>query len=166
MMPDAEKRLAEWLEGKFFWISGAREDSDNPQAVKEIRRVQRQFAGDAKSIFSNRESRVEEIEKNAPRKPGRLGPEGKIALPILTAIAKAYNLQIDDLLSKSTSPRLKKAKQHMCWALMKYLPKMSYNRAGSMIDKNHSTVLHGDKEFRKKIDREKVLEVERFMKCG
>ena len=161
-MSDLEAALAAHLNGKFFWEpTNNRDRVDESQYALEIQKAQRAFSKGAKHITS----RTKEIEKLPDKKLERivLNGEKKKIEKVLNAISYAYGLSPEELLSKSTSPRYSKAKRHLYWDIYKNVPGMSFERIGNLLDKDHSTIMHGVKEFQAKQDFEKVVEVDRLM---
>lgn len=161
-MIDLETQFAEFLDKKFFWEPTADPDISENKEVMQIRRAQRKFSNGAENIIPGRIAASECIEVVRPMKV-KLNYRSKTIKPILEAISKAYNVSIDDLLGKSTSYKFAKAKQHLCWAMFKYIPKMSLIEAGAILSKNHSTVLHGKKCFQANQDFNKIVEVDKLM---
>ncbi len=161
-MIDLEAQFADFLDKKFFWEPTADPDMSENREVMQIRRAQKKFANGAENIVPGRIAASECVEAVRPMKV-KINYRSKVIEPILKAISKAYNVSIDDLLGKSTSPKFAKAKQHLCWAMFKYIPRMSLIEAGNILSKNHSTVLHGKKCFQAEQDFNKIAEVDKLM---
>lgn len=160
-MSDLEAEMLKALDGKFFWEPSSTPIDFDGSSI-EIRRAQRQFAGKNVKIVSTKIS-ADAIDLLEGPKPAQKPLRGrqKAIEPVLNAIAKAYEISRDDLLRRSTSHKFSKAKHHMYWAILKYTPNMTYAEAGRILDKCHTTVLHGETMFKKNMDMEKVVEVER-----
>ena len=156
---DLEAQFAEFLKGKFFWEPTAHPDDYENKEAMSIRKAQKKFSAGAEHIIPGRIRPAEFIETIKPMTLV-LPSERKVVRPILDAISAAYNVSIDDLLGRSTSYKFVKAKRHLCWAMFRYLPNMNFTMAGKLLDKNHTTVMHGKNIFQKNMDHVKILEVD------
>lgn len=154
--------MSKALDGKFFWEpTSAPNETSLSKEVLDIRAVQRQFARGAKQITARRQKAVAVIANTSLE--GILDTDDKEVARVVQAVAKAYNVSTKDLFGKSTSYLFAKAKRHLSWALIKYIPCMSYPEAARILGKNHTTVLSGKQKFDSCQDFEKVVEVERLM---
>lgn len=162
-MTDLEAALAAHLDGKFFWEpTTSIEDTKTIKAIVDIRKAQKPFNKDAKHVTPGSVA-LEYVETNKPVKKVALKGEQRVIEPIISAIAHVYNIPASDLLGTSTSQTFYKAKRHLYWAVMNRIPKMSYSEAGRLLKKNHSTVMHGAKEFHANQDHEKIVAVDRVL---
>lgn len=162
-MSDLEAALAAHLNGKFFWEHTAgNDDQTTCKEVLEIRKAQKPFAKGAKNI-TVRGTVLEQVEAYKPVKKVCLRGEQKIIEPIINAICKVYKITAEDLLGTSTSQHFHKAKRHLYWAVMNRIPKMNYSEAGRLLKKNHSTIMHGAKEFHANQDHAKIIEVDHLI---
>lgn len=161
-MSDLEDAFAAHLNGKFFWEPTASPEDCDTVASRAIRAAQRKMANGAENIVPGR---PREIVGNRYEKPSKivLNEERKVIAPILKAVAQAYNVSIDDLLGKSTCRAHAQPKRHLSWAVFRYIPNVSLNGAGRLLDKNYTTILHGKREFQAHQDFDKVVEVDRLM---
>jgi len=161
-MRDAEAELLAALDGKFFWEPSSNpDDKDNGNSLA-IRKIQQKFAKNARIVNTKRGPDVINTESIKPMKRVLKGEE-KVISPIIQAISTAYDISMDDLLGKSTSQKFAKPKMHLYWALFKYIPNLSLAESGRLMNKCHTTVLHGRRMFQKNMDMMKVVEVERLM---
>lgn len=159
-MSSLEDEMLKALNGKFFWEPSSTPVDFDGSSV-EIRRAQRKHAGKNVKVVSTKIAPdVVEIAECKP-KPKPLRGQQKVLEPILNAVAKVYNISRDDLVRRTTSHKFRKAKHHFYWAILRYIPKMSYAEAGRILEKCHTTVLHGETMFKKDMDMVKVVEVER-----
>lgn len=161
-MRDLEAEMNAALNGKFFWEPTA--TPDEPATCnnsRDIRRAQKKFAGNAKWVTSRNQV---EIPDPRPKVKNILLKEDQIVLePVLKAIATVYGVTMTDLLGKSTSQKFNKAKRHMCWAIIRYIPGMTFAEAGRIMEKCHTTIKHGHDTFQSEQDFSKVVEVEKLM---
>lgn len=160
-MSDAEAALLAHLDGKFFWEPTTHpEEPSTSRNVIEIRRAQRKFAGNAKQITSRTCEPVKPVWN-----PGKysLTEDQKPLEKMILAISEAYGIFVRELVGFSKEYRLQPAKRHLYWALMKYVPEMSYSQAGRILSRNHTSIIHGIEVFEAKYDVEKVAEVEHLM---
>ena len=162
-MTDLEAALAAHLEGKFFWEpTNNLDETEESRMALDIRKAQRAFAKGAKNI-TTRNKNLKEIP--APKHPSiSLAGEQKEIEPIVNAISYAYNVSPVQLISRSTSTSIAKAKRHLYWALFRYIPRMSFKEAGRLLGgKCHTTVMHGVSTFNADQDHAKIVEVDRLM---
>lgn len=162
-MSDLEAEMAKALNGKFFWEPTTVPNFFVCKEVDELRGAQRQHATGAVNVITARvekdKSNVNSIKPITRKLTGRT----KAIEPVLRAISVVYDVAVDDLLARSTSRYHARAKTHLYWALFRYIPGMSYPEAGRILDKCHSTVLHGKKLFEKNPDKAKIAEVDKLM---
>lgn len=164
-MSDLEAALAAHLEGKFFWDPAKGTEHDDESAASlEIQRVQRKFYKDAQQITGRNKCLLEMPEPKEAIRNAVFTGKRKLVEPIVNAVGQVYGVPPKILLSRSTSHKYKKAKQHLHWAMFRYIPSMSYPWAGDLLGKNHSTIMHGRKMFEAEQDFEKVVEVDRLMR--
>lgn len=158
---DLEAKMAAALNGKFFWEPTTLSQTIECSDTMAIRQAQEEFSKGAKHVITAR--RMPDLKVNAIKKPKNVfrGID-KSVIPVLEAVSYAYDISVDDLLGKSTSPEFKRAKNHLYWSLHKYL-NVSYGQLGRMLGKCHTTIIHGKKVFDENLNPEKIAEVEKYM---
>lgn len=152
-----EQAMLQALEGKFVWeptTNPYRHDQDRSKAIRE---AQKKHAGNVRHIFNVPEAMP--LESIKPVKPRVLRGEAAILLPYIKAISEVYDISSENLLGKST--KIGKPKHHLVWAIMTYMPKMTFAEVGRLLEKNHTTIMHNYKMFKENFDANKVAEVER-----
>ena len=160
-MSDAEAALLAHLEGKFFWEpTTVLEDPATSRNVLEIRAAQKKFASGAKNITSRK---AEVVVPKWYSGKYELSEEQKPLERIILAVSEAYNVRVRELIGFSKEYRLQPATRHLYWAVMKYVPDMSYSALGRILGRNHTSIIHGVEVFEAKYDAEKVADVEHLM---
>lgn len=162
-MNDLEAQMAKALNGTFVWEPTTIPSVFISNEVNDLRRAQREHAVNAVSVITARAEKYKSNLNSIKPVNRKFTGRDKVIEPVIRAISIAYDVSIDDLLAKSTSRYHARAKAHLCWAIFRYIQKMSYPEAGRLLGKNHSTVMHGKKLFEKTYDAVKVAEVDVLM---
>lgn len=173
MQNDLEAKMAEALEGQFFWekttLLG---EQSNNKMVLEIRRAQRKFfkpkiiAEKPPKKSSEESKKLQEIanklkflsEEFEQQLIQRLGA-------IMELVACAHGVNPEDIKRPTTSKYFKDAKCHYYWAIDRYIKDASLSRMSNLLGRNHTTLLHGKRRFEKIKDShaEKVASVDEAM---
>jgi chromosomal replication initiation ATPase DnaA len=159
---DLEAALAAHLNGKFFWEhTETLDEASTPTEVAEIRRLQRKFAKGAKHVTSRNKA----LNDLVVSKSSGCTLKGDLAMlePLVNAICEAYGVSSSDVVGRGKKWNVAKARKHFYWAIFRYHPSLSLLKAGRMLGKNHTTVLHGKLSFEKDYDIEMVGVVDELM---
>lgn len=81
-----------------------------------------------------------------------LGPSGVAMHTVARAMAEQYGMTLDDLSGSSRISSVSHARQHIMAELVE--AGFSTPRIGHMLNRDHSTVIHGAKAHRERVERE------------
>lgn len=143
-MKSAEDILSEALGNNFYWAPNSREDRDGVPGVKELMKVQEQW-------------------RTPPKKAEKVVPQVEEAPPeenymervhfLRHAIAKVHMIDPDLMIKQSRERTVSFARHHLCWALLRYFPRISLSYIGDIIGRHHSTIINSRDMFESKKDQ-------------
>lgn len=161
-MSDLEAALAAHLNGKFFWEhTEMLDEASTPSEVAAVRKAQKKFANGARNITA-RNKNIGNLNSGRPLKKV-LKEEQAILEPLIKAICVAYDISPDDLLGSGRTYQVTKPRKHFYWSVSRYFPSISLSQVGRLLNKDHSTVLHGKRSFEEECNIEMIGFVDELM---
>ncbi len=144
-MSDLEARMAEALEGCFFWEKTTYYENTGSAMAASIRQAQRKFYTPKEGHKTLDPQKVEVLREKADQLVG--GNVDEIINAIRNGISLIYDVDVNDIELFASRKELRAAKAHYYWSINKYMPSISFAEIGRRVGKYHTTVLHGVRVF-------------------
>jgi hypothetical protein len=165
---DLEARMAEFLDGKFFWYPSKERDERMCDASREIIDAQKKFRPEKKfepqtpkDLIKISEERLALLAKqkelaDADRAENLNSKREFVRLTfevVIQSISELHDISADDILSGDRQVDVMNARHHLVWSLLRYIPNGSLNIVGRLVGRDYSTILNSRKKFERMKDK-------------
>jgi len=157
-MVDLERRMAEALEGSFFWEHTKNFNEPVCADSLKIVKLQRQFAtpkklGQGRKALISSEKIAKLAEKRSALTADNINDRNEYVKQtidvIVEAVSETYKVAVSDIVSSSRFLEVMIPRHHIVWGIHRYIPGVSRCDIGRAVGRHHSTVIHSISQFEK-----------------